>query len=314
MRNGLTWILLLIFWTPALAAQSAADVQVSPPDVEIPPGGRVQVGASAYTESGDAIMGAAYRWSTTDSAVVRIIPGGAMGIAVLVGVAPGSAIIEARSGKGRGFGTVQVLGADPAAPPAEAPATAEVRRRLATCAQLMRPPAAGSWAEWKTPKGTVKLALLGMEEQMGMRMYRIEIAADAGAETPGMVMQLVSPGWPYLGQRLFEVLIQAPGRPVRRLSAQQLASTRLETPPDPLRLAAARCKEMTNLGPVPVTVPAGSFTAHHFRDPEGDLEFWIDPGVPFGLVRTTGKGNGEIVLVARGTDARSTITARPDRN
>ena len=142
-------------------------------------------------------------------------------------------------------------------------------------------------------------------------MYRIEIASGGGAEPPGMVMQLVSPTWPYTSQRLYEVVIQAPGRPVRRLSAQQLATTRLQTPPNPLRLAAGRCKQMTNLGEVPVTVPAGTITAHHFRDTEGDLELWIDPTAPFGLVQATGRNSGDVVLIGRGTGAESQITGEP---
>jgi ATP-dependent HslUV protease ATP-binding subunit HslU len=57
------------------------------------------------------------------------------------------------------------------------------------------------------------VALLGTEERAGARMYRIQIAAGRDAESPGMVVQLLSPSWPYMGQRLFEVILQVPGRP-----------------------------------------------------------------------------------------------------
>jgi hypothetical protein len=68
---------------------------------------------------------------------------------------------------------------------------------------------------------------------------------------------------------------------------------------------------MTDLGMESVTVPAGTFTARHFRDAEGDYQSWMDPSVPFGVVKTTSKNGGDILLLAKGTGATTAITGTP---
>ena len=73
--------------------------------------------------------------------------------------------------------------------------------------------------------------------------------------------------------------------------------------------SASRCSGAHVVGWESVTVPAGTFRALHVTtDDEGEV--WASRDVPFGLVKLRGK-QGDLVLSARGTDAKSSITEKP---
>jgi hypothetical protein len=88
------------------------------------------------------------------------------------------------------------------------------------------------------------------------------------------------------------------------------------------------CADLTKVGEETVTVPAGTFktTHYHFKSDrnvngmqissEGDV--WVNPDVPFGMVKESGKTSGmrgeqemTMVLTATGKDAKSSITETP---
>jgi hypothetical protein len=125
------------------------------------------------------------------------------------------------------------------------------------------------------------------------------------------VIQLLTPSWPNTGNGLSELIVQAKGRPPMRISGQRLAAMRPQMTANPARVAAGECKGMTDLGAETITVPAGKFTAHHYRDEEGNYEAWFDPTVPFGVVKATGKTGTGIVLTSKGTAAATAITGTP---
>jgi hypothetical protein len=72
---------------------------------------------------------------------------------------------------------------------------------------------------------------------------------------------------------------------------------------------ASRCSGAHVVGWESVTVPAGTFRALHVTTDDAG-EVWATRDVPFGLVKLHGK-QGDLVLAARGTDAKSSITEKP---
>ena len=62
-----------------------------------------------------------------------------------------------------------------------------------------------------------------------------------------------------------------------------------------------------------VTVPAGTFRALHVAGASGHSDSWVDPDLPFALVKEAGndEGQSQMVLVSHGTGAQSRITERP---
>src|SRR5579864_7238447 len=95
-----------------LRGQSASDVEVSPPELQLKVGDRAPVVATAYTESGEAVLTTAFRWSSTDTTVVRVQPDAAPSeTSTLIALAPGAVVVEAQAGRVRGFTTVQVTDA-----------------------------------------------------------------------------------------------------------------------------------------------------------------------------------------------------------
>ena len=303
-----------LFGAAPLAAQAPSDIEISPPQVQLKLGDKTKVAATGFTDTGDIVQKVAFRWSTTDTSVVRVVTDSlSPDVGTLVPVAPGAAVVEARSGRARGFTTVEVAGTAVAvAAVAENVATTEARKRVTSCSLLLRPPAACSWAEWQTDKGSLKLALLGTEPAQGKNFYRFEMASTPRATEQGTtVIQLLTPSWPNTGNGLSELIIQAKGRPPMRISGERLASMRPQMTANTARVAAGECKNMTDLGSETVTVPAGKFTARHFRDEEGNYEAWFDPSVPFGVVKAVGKNGNEIVLASKGTGATTAIVGTP---
>lgn len=83
--------------------QVPAQVEVDPGSLMLLPGDTARLTAVAFTADGQRISGAAFRWASSDSNVVRVSSSG-----FLRGVAAGSATIEARSGGAIGRATVRV--------------------------------------------------------------------------------------------------------------------------------------------------------------------------------------------------------------
>jgi len=61
-----------------------------------------------------------------------------------------------------------------------------------------------------------------------------------------------------------------------------------------------------------VTVPAGTFSAHHFRYTHNSGDVWVaEQAAPFGLVKALMKDHTTMTLVRLGTNAKDKITATP---
>jgi hypothetical protein len=69
--------------------------------------------------------------------------------------------------------------------------------------------------------------------------------------------------------------------------------------------------EGTDLGSESVTVPAGTFTAEHWRSKDGG-DYWVAKNVgPWGLVKMNSKDGTTMVLTKAYTDAKDQITGTP---
>jgi hypothetical protein len=171
----------------------------------------------------------------------------------------------------------------------------------------IKPPAAGSWAEYTTAEGSMRMALLGTETRGGKNLIRMEMAM-TGREGP-MIMQVVVPGYPYDMSSIEDLVIKAGDRPAMRMNAQMLQMMSSRMPKDQVA-EFCRSANMTRVGDESITVPAGTFQTVHYRDSQGN-DVWVSESVAFGLVKSRQTRGGEIVLANRGTGARSQITETP---
>lgn len=176
------------------------------------------------------------------------------------------------------------------------------------CAVGIRPPAAGSWAEYTIQDGTMRLALLGSETRAGKNLFRVEMSMTS--KDGPMIMQVLVPGYPYEMSSVEDFVIKAAGRPAMRMNAQMLQMMASRMPKDQIA-EFCRNARMNRVGEESITVPAGTFRTIHYHDAESGNDVWVSETIPFGLVKTTMARGGEIVLTGRGTDARSQITETP---
>lgn len=176
----------------------------------------------------------------------------------------------------------------------------------ARCADAMKAPPVGGWAEYQTKQGNMRMAVLGEESHEGRPMHRLEMAM-SGKNTA--IMQIVVPGWPYQPDGIYEMVFKAEGQPAMKVSGQMMNMMR-QNVKMPSTEVSESCERMQDLGTETVTVPAGTFKTTHYRDPEKKIDAWVDASLPFGLVKATTK-DGDMVLVGTGTGAKSQITETP---
>ena len=176
------------------------------------------------------------------------------------------------------------------------------------CAVGIRPPAAGSWSEYSTEEGSMRLALLGTETRAGKNLVRVEMSM-VTKDGP-MIMQVLVPGYPYEMSSIEDFIVKAAGRPAMRMNAQMLQMMASRMPKDQVAEFCNNAR-MTRVGEESITVPAGTFRTIHYRDTASGNDVWVSESIPFGLVKTRQARGGEIVLTSQGTDARSQITEEP---
>lgn len=176
------------------------------------------------------------------------------------------------------------------------------------CAVGIKPPAAGSWAEYTTKDGSLRLALLGTESRGGKNLVRVEMSITS-REGP-MIMQVLVPGYPYDMSSIEDFVMKPGNRPAMRMNAQMLQMMTSRMPRDQIA-EFCRNARLNRVGEESVTTPAGTFQTVHYRDAESGNDVWVSESIPFGLVRSKLKSGEEIVLTGRGSDAKSQITETP---
>lgn len=183
---------------------------------------------------------------------------------------------------------------------AASPLAAQGRACAARGAKL---PAAGSWVEYRTAEGTMRLAYLA-KETAG---ERIELAM-TGRRGP-MVMQMVVPSYPYEMTDIKEMVMQQEGQPPMRMPEQMLGMMRGRMP-NASQMTETSCARMTEVGSERITVPAGTFQTTHYRDSTGGTDVWVAANVPFGMVKVI-SGERTVELMGSGTGAITRITGTP---
>lgn len=173
---------------------------------------------------------------------------------------------------------------------------------------LMTMPPAGSWAQYQMKEGVMRMAILGKETRDGKESVWLEMSL-TGDKGP-MIMQMLVPGWPYETGGVQELIIKAGNQPAMRMSRQMLGMMRNSMPKDVLA-EACRNGRTVKVGDETITVPAGTFQTEHYRDSQSQGDVWVSREVPFAMVRARTKDGNEVILIGRGTDAKSQITETP---
>jgi len=182
-----------------------------------------------------------------------------------------------------------------------------------SCAEYARPPAIGGWSQWQSKDGKLKLAAIGTEKKDGKDYYWIEMQGNqTGPQAKGGIMQVLVPSFPYQMDGIQGMVMKAEGQPAMKANDQMLSMMRSRMTENSTSAALRDCSNWSKVGEESLTVPAGTFKTQHFKDSKSANEVWVSHDVAFGLV----KGNfpekaGEIVLIAQGTDAKSSITEKP---
>ncbi|HLB37919.1 MAG TPA: hypothetical protein VJL31_15205 [Gemmatimonadales bacterium] len=123
-RVGILGLALSLAAVCGAWAQAVAELEVLPPNVTLQVGQRQGVVATAYDARSNVLPSVRITWSSTNLAVARVDPDARQpGVATIVGLAPGIALIEAEAGGRKGAVQVQVAGAGGVAPGPPQPGT-----------------------------------------------------------------------------------------------------------------------------------------------------------------------------------------------
>ncbi|MEP6572247.1 MAG: hypothetical protein ABJD11_06110 [Gemmatimonadota bacterium] len=179
----------------------------------------------------------------------------------------------------------------------------------ADCTTWLKAPPVGGWAQYHGDRGEFKIAVVGQEQREGKTLYRFEFAGDS-PQGKG-IFQMLVPAFPYQPTEIQEMVVKAEGRPAMKISGQTLAMMRNNMKNNPTMDITRQCAQMKDLGEESVTVPAGTFKTHHFKNATTGDEVWGSHDVPFMMVKAISKGGGTVVLSGSGSDAKSAITEKP---
>jgi len=182
------------------------------------------------------------------------------------------------------------------------------------CAEYAQTPPLGSWSEWQSKDGKVRLAVIGTEKKEGKDLYWMEMQ---GAQTgpPGKaqkgIIQVLVGSFPYDAASVQGMVMKVEGQPAMKASEQMLSMMRSHMADSPASSMLRDCTSITKVGEETISVPAGSFKTVHLKDSKSGNDIWASKEVPFGLVKGSTAKSGEFVLVATGTGAKSSITETP---
>lgn len=182
------------------------------------------------------------------------------------------------------------------------------------CKNFTIPPI-GSWASYKTTGGyddgaTTRLAIVGSERHGDSTFYWLEVKQEGGKRTngPTIIQSLIGGSFSHFS--IHGAVMKEGPRPAMRAPDAMIAMMAPHMQQGAGDAIAKGCREATSLGVETVTVPAGSFSAVHFRGKDGG-EGWVTRGLPFALVKAVEKSGSTMVLTAKGSGAKSSITETP---
>jgi hypothetical protein len=181
------------------------------------------------------------------------------------------------------------------------------------CLQQLKLPKSGSWAEYnavlqqKDPY-TMRYAVIGAEARGGKDLQWVEMRMTGGKENQTMIYQMLVPGSLAEMDQVQEIIFKPGDKPAMKMNSMMMNMIRGQL--EKQSFYSRACQGVTLVGKESVKVPAGTFDALHYRSSENAVDSWISPGVPFSMIKTTGK-DFQMELAAQGDGAKSTITEKP---
>jgi hypothetical protein len=166
-------------------------------------------------------------------------------------------------------------------------------------------PVVGSGAQYEVQangkdKTTVEIDVVGKESVNGKDGYWFETAFDSHMGQMLMKMLMVSDS---TNSNIAKIIMQMQGGPPMEMPAQLMGQR--AQPTYDIR------DKSEKVGSESVTVPAGTFTADHYRMKDGSGDFWVSDKVsPYGVIKGQGK-DFSMVLTKVVTDAKDKITGTP---
>ncbi len=182
------------------------------------------------------------------------------------------------------------------------------------CSENFKWPKVGAWAEYqgtynRSAPTTTRYAVVGTETRQGAEYKWIELKMHDVKKNQDMVYQMLLPGGdPLQMDGVEEVVMKMGAEPAMKLSGMMVGMMRGQLAKNSAFKDA--CAEATLVGEEKMTVPAGSYRTKHFHSEKYGSDLWIDPKVPFAMIKSTGATH-EIQLAASGSGAKSSITETP---
>jgi hypothetical protein len=152
-------------------------------------------------------------------------------------------------------------------------------------------------------KKNMEMAIVGKDTVDGKEAYWWEIAITDEKMGGEMVMKMLLV-LDAANSHSAKTIMQFPGRPPMEMPPGMARGDHSRVPTD-VR------SDAEDLGSESVTVPAGTFTAEHYRAKDGSSDSWVSKGAgPYGLVKHQGK-DSTMVLTKVLTDYKDKITGTP---
>lgn len=181
-----------------------------------------------------------------------------------------------------------------------------------TCIDQIEFPEVGRWAEYKAvfknDPYTMRYAVIGSETREGKSLKWLELRMVGSKKDRSMVYQMLVPGSAAQLGDVREIVMKAGDNPAMKMDGKMLGMIRSQMQNQSFLSDA--CKEVTLVGSEHVTVPAGKFNSRHFHSAKYSSDSWLAKGIPFSMVKSTGK-DFQMELAAHGGGAKSSITEEP---
>ena len=181
-----------------------------------------------------------------------------------------------------------------------------------TCIEQIEFPEVGSWAEYKAvlknDPYTMRYAVIGSENREGKDLKWLELRMVGSKKDRSLVYQMLVPGSAAQLGDVREIVMKTGENPAMKMDGKMLSMIRGQMQKQSFLSDA--CKDVTLVGSERVTVPAGKFESRHFHSAKYSSDSWLARGVPFSMVKSTGK-DFLMELAAHGGGAKSSITEEP---
>jgi hypothetical protein len=198
-----------------------------------------------------------------------------------------------------------------------AASSARAQDMRAICQKAFHPPV-GAWSEFRSSGGshsggTMRMAVVGKETRGGQDFYWLEFSMRGfrtGEErgpmdTMTVINKMLAPSYGPGMEQARAHIIKFGSLPAMEMQEGGQA-------PDANPSMLDDCERSQVVGWERVTVPGGTFRALHVKDPENGSDTWVDPDLPFALVKGNDNSDSSMVeLVSHGMGARSQITETP---